>query len=721
MSYSFDSTSILENEKRIFPVMGEIHYSRYPKELWKESLLKMKAGGVTIASTYVIWIHHEEIEGQYDFSGQRDLHAFVKVCKECGMKLWLRIGPWVHAEVRNGGFPDWLLKKDFQARTNDERYFDCVEIWYKRIFEEVKDFLYSEDKKDNPIIGLQIENEFGHCGGLYDESGEVHMKRLQEMAINIGFKVPFYTATGWGGARTGGMLPVMGGYCDAPWDQRTCKIEASGNYIFTYERNDHNIGSDFGLGEGITFDSKAFPYLTAELGGGLQMTKHRRTIARAGDIGAVSIVKLGSGVNLLGYYMYHGGTNPQGKLTSLEESKASGSLNDLPLSSYDFNAPVKEYGQIYETFNELKLIFYFVRDFGSELCSLPALIPEDNPLKPDNLKDLRYSYRSDGKKGYVFFNNYVRLYQTCDHKNVEVKMPDGKESLIKLNVLSKDYFFIPFNLDFNGTKVIKTNCSPLCKLDDGSLVFYSNFSNKEPYFELDKEQKDCNFLLLTKETALNCWKTLDSHLILCDSLIIQDKDKSSALLYSRKASSFAIYPPVKKEIEGFKYCEEKNMNQSKNFKPYNFSFYQSLIEPPSVDRSLVKQELIEESDRKKVYRLDLSLIFEDFKKKKEEKKVSDLFVKLFYLGESASLYTKKDGKRILLADNLFSSPDICWEIGLKRFINEALDFSSLELEINNLNEKDQIYLEEKPDFTDGNLCNLKQITFEYEICQEIKW
>ena len=84
-------------------------------------------------------------------------------------------------------------------------------------------------------------------------------------------------------------------------------------------------------------------------------------------------------------------------------------------------------------------------------------------------------------------------------------------------------------------------------------------------------------------------------------------------------------------------------------------------------------------------------------------------------------YIGRIEKLLIVSDDTFSSPDICWEIGLKRFINEALDFSSLELEINNLNEKDQIYLEENPDFTDGNLCNLKQITFEYEICQEIKW
>ena len=148
----------------------------------------------------------------------------------------------------------------------------------------------------------------------------------------------------------------MGGYCDAPWDQRVTEIEASGNYTFTHERNDHNIGSDHGFGYGVTFDIEKFPYLTAELGGGLQVTSHRRTIATSKDIAAVALSKLGSGVNLLGFYMYTGGTNPEGKLTTLQESRATGYLNDLPVKSYDFRAAVREFGQVSSTLRELKLL-----------------------------------------------------------------------------------------------------------------------------------------------------------------------------------------------------------------------------------------------------------------------------------------------------------------------------------------------------------------------------
>ena len=63
----------------------------------------MKAGGVTAVATYVIWIHHEEVEGRVRFDGDRDLRRFAELCARHGLDLVPRIGPWAHAEVRNGG------------------------------------------------------------------------------------------------------------------------------------------------------------------------------------------------------------------------------------------------------------------------------------------------------------------------------------------------------------------------------------------------------------------------------------------------------------------------------------------------------------------------------------------------------------------------------------------------------------------------------------------
>jgi len=106
-----NSRHLLLNGRPWLPVMGEFHYSRCPDKNWEEEILKMKAGGVQVVATYVFWIHHEEVEGQFDWTGRRDLRRFVTLCARHGMYVQLRIGPWDHGEVRSGGFPDWLLKR----------------------------------------------------------------------------------------------------------------------------------------------------------------------------------------------------------------------------------------------------------------------------------------------------------------------------------------------------------------------------------------------------------------------------------------------------------------------------------------------------------------------------------------------------------------------------------------------------------------------------------
>ena len=101
--YSINEVSLIKNEKAIFPMMGEFHFSRCPEKEWEDEIRKMRACGMDIIATYVFWIHHEEEEGVFDFSGQRNLHRFLELCEKWQMHVWLRIGPWAHGEARNGG------------------------------------------------------------------------------------------------------------------------------------------------------------------------------------------------------------------------------------------------------------------------------------------------------------------------------------------------------------------------------------------------------------------------------------------------------------------------------------------------------------------------------------------------------------------------------------------------------------------------------------------
>src|SRR5450432_3794473 len=134
------------------PVMGEFHFSRYPRAQWEEEILKMKAGGIDIVSTYIFWIHHEEIEGEWDWAGNKDLRAFVQLCAKHGMLVYPRLGPWAHGEVRNGGFPDWLLQKcGKNVRKDTEPYLGEVRKFYTQIFEQLKGLLWRDG---GPVIGI---------------------------------------------------------------------------------------------------------------------------------------------------------------------------------------------------------------------------------------------------------------------------------------------------------------------------------------------------------------------------------------------------------------------------------------------------------------------------------------------------------------------------------------------------------------------------------------
>ena len=145
--------------KPVLPVMGEVHFSRLPRSSWEDVLLKMKANGVNIIACYVLWIHHEEQEGQFEWTGNKDLRAFVQLCQKLGLYVYPRIGPWCHAEVRNGGTPDWLLaKKGIRVRTNDPQYQHYVALYFDQIAAQLKGLLY---KDGGPVIGIQLEMNTG--------------------------------------------------------------------------------------------------------------------------------------------------------------------------------------------------------------------------------------------------------------------------------------------------------------------------------------------------------------------------------------------------------------------------------------------------------------------------------------------------------------------------------------------------------------------------------
>ena len=502
--YSYNSEYLTCNGSPILPIMGEFHFSRYPEKEWRSALENMKLGGVEIAATYVFWIHHEEAEGEWDFSERRNLKAFLNCCREVGMKVWLRIGPWAHGECRNGGFPDWLVEKERRGeltlRTDDPQYLRYVDVFFTKIAEQADGYMH---KDGGPVIGIQIENEYGHAGGPSDrEEGMVHMRTLRAMAENKGLTAPYFSATGWGGAYVPeSFLPVLGGYVDAPWANHTHELAASENFLFQPFHDDANIASDFAEGQsGFTFDTSKSPYLTAELGGGLQVTAHRRTYPYPEDIEAQTICMLGAGANLIGYYMYHGGVNPDGKYSTLQESKATGYANDLPVKSYDFQTCLRENGLPSESYYRLRKHHVFIKNTEELLAPAKAYLPENipGPAGAEDMETLRaaFRYNEAADCGFLFINNHQRKRKMTEKRitpeaPLKFAVPSGegeKKQIVfdRLCVGTDAILVLPYNLPVviqgEELRLCRTNASFLGCFGE-IYYFYTEEDPEDVYFE----------------------------------------------------------------------------------------------------------------------------------------------------------------------------------------------------------------------------------------------
>jgi len=394
------------NGRPWLPIMGEFHYSRYDSALWEDELRKIKAGGVTMLATYVFWIHHEEIEGCFNWSGRRDLRRFVELAGRIGLRVALRIGPFCHGEVRNGGVPDWLYGQPFEIRSNEPRYLARVERLYREVFVQTKGLFFAEG---GPIIAVQVENEYLSTGAPWETThfpdtewetagagGETHMAVLRDLAERSGFSPVLWVCTGWGATRfpADRFLPMFGGYAYYGWQDDPEKVECSPNFVY------RDMWTQAHLPHGA-FDPLRVPYACCEIGGGMQTYYRHRPLVPPESVAAMNNVILANGSNVMGTYVYHGGINPAGVRGWLNEYR-------VPRRSYDFQAPLGEFGQRRPHYDLLRRFYYFIQSAQERLASAAPLLPDDQPLvKPNDLESLRAGVRADALgRGFLFINNF---------------------------------------------------------------------------------------------------------------------------------------------------------------------------------------------------------------------------------------------------------------------------------------------------------------------------
>lgn len=495
--------------KPFFAVCGEAHFSRMNPQLWEDEIIKMKQGGVNIIASYIFWIHHEEMEGEFDWSGCKNLRRFLQLCKKNDMYVILRIGPFSHGECRNGGFPDWIFGRPFDIRCNDPEYLRYTKRFYEEIYRQAEGLLF---KDNGPVIGVQLENEHEHASCPWEmttenskewvasgRDGREHMAALKKLAIETGFDVPLYTGTAWGGACAPEdvVFPLWGGYPFRPWmfyDGKLKEHPATAEYLY----GDFHCNS---APKYYNFDPEYppedFPYACCEMGGGMNVYYPYRFQLPMESVGALAQVKTGSGCNFLGYYMYHGGTHPRGKRVPYLNECA------VPKFSYDYQAPLGEFGQVRDSYHELKLQHLFYHEFEKEFTATKTVLSaEAITQKPEDVETLRYVVRIDEEgRGFLFINNYQDHVDGKEQKEfaVTVRTDRGDVRVPQcgtMNLAKESCAILPLWFDMNGSTLRYATAQLITRVADGEKDCYVFTAVKGMHTEFVFEE-NCSIKLLS--------------------------------------------------------------------------------------------------------------------------------------------------------------------------------------------------------------------------------
>lgn len=189
MDFQIKNNQFLKNGKPIKIISGAVHYFRNMPDTWDDIFKKIKALGCNCVETYCAWNMHEKIQGQYDFSGNLDIAAFIRMAQKEDLMVIVRPGPYICAEWEFGGLPWWILvNDDMEIRCMNKQYIQCFEDYLDKLFEEIRPLLCTNG---GPIIMLQCENEYGYYGDDKD-----YLEYLAKSYKEKGIDVPLFTSDG---------------------------------------------------------------------------------------------------------------------------------------------------------------------------------------------------------------------------------------------------------------------------------------------------------------------------------------------------------------------------------------------------------------------------------------------------------------------------------------------------------------------------------------------
>ena len=354
MSIELTRDHMIIDGKKILIYGGDLSYCRIPRRLWKERIMQMKKAGMNTITFYTLWAWHQNQDKQFDFSGEKDIDAFLSLIAECGMYCIFRLGPFVHGEFRNGGLPQWLIDElGNKVRTNDRRYLDYAGAWYDELLRIAEKHLHTNG---GPIIMMQLENELGSAGCKGDDLA----RGSADCEENTKHLLFFYNKV-----RSRGInLPLLDINHIPDKDKFMENLVDTGGF---YPVNCFNCDGEMCNFDSRPDDSQSRPKITIETGAGMfvryfDTPAYRNTNSFQGPlvkpeiIDASIIHHLAEGCSGINFYVFCDGQNPDNCNESMIQEK------DL-----NYQAPITVAGRLRKSYYAAKLRGWFFRSFGEEI------------------------------------------------------------------------------------------------------------------------------------------------------------------------------------------------------------------------------------------------------------------------------------------------------------------------------------------------------------------
>ena len=302
------------NGKPFKIISGAFHYFRTVPEYWQDRLEKLVNMGCNTVETYIPWNFHEPNRGQFIWEGMRDICRFIETAQGLGLYIIIRPSPYICSEWEFGGLPAWLLRdRNMRLRCSYEPYLNAVKNYYSELIPKLVP--YQIDRGGN-IILMQIENEYGYYG-----NDKAYLEFLRDTMRELGITVPFVTS-------------------DGPWSE---PIYKSGMVDGALPTGNFGSGAEWQFSQMKKFIGDDKPLMCMEFWNGwfdAWGDEHHTTSPEKAAAELDELLKRGS----VNFYMFEGGTN-FGFMSGRNGGSRTGDV-----TSYDYDAPLTEDGQITEKY-----------------------------------------------------------------------------------------------------------------------------------------------------------------------------------------------------------------------------------------------------------------------------------------------------------------------------------------------------------------------------------